>query len=322
MIADILQSPPFITPWTIFLVALILVVGAIIALTIIERNLNKKISQKKISEEGIFSKKINLLRENKIKPDLMLSSIDVLAREFFEKRYKINKNLKYSALSVIFKKNNDFSAVKFCEKMQEALYAGEELSPDLVNNILNNLDFLINSENREKDLNNKNLKVVQSSPIANTFKIDQTNSVKQSIDNTSQQNNIIKKTEDLIILSPQDEREVFRLKNYLKEGLNRGYSINLLRQKLQDSKFNDKIINEAVNRVKLEFKDNDITSHVQFQTLSKPLVKPLIKEQIILKNKQFNQSIDHSGVKSLDNYNRIKERIIQKRVITSQDSLQ
>src|SRR3989344_2315666 len=43
---DINQSPPFITPWTIFLITLILVIGAIIILTIIERKLNKKVSQK------------------------------------------------------------------------------------------------------------------------------------------------------------------------------------------------------------------------------------------------------------------------------------
>src|SRR3989344_4588506 len=75
---------------------------------------------------------------------------------------------------------------------------------------------------------------------------------KISIKDTTPEIKIIK-TEELLVLTPEEERNIFRIKNYLKEGLERGFSINLLRQKLMESKFNDKEVNEAVKRVKNEF---------------------------------------------------------------------
>ena len=358
---DIFQSPQFITPWTIFLIALIFVVGAIIILTIVERKLNKRISQKKVNEDNIFSRKINLLRTNKSNPELMLTSIDILARDYFEKRYKINKNLKYSSLSEYFKKNNDSSAIRFCEKMQEALYAGEELNPDFVNSLLNNLDFLINSENREKDLIEKNKSDAPQNSFLNIFKgnIDiPSNSVtlQSGISNrhsqtkgstingnvyseiiprkgksiTEEKTPVIStipdiktiKYENIVILTPEEERNVFRIKNYLKEGLDRGFTINLLKQKLLESKFNDKEVNEAVKRIRNEFANKKEPGQNEAPIRVKPIIIPYIKEQIKTKIVNTNNQNAYNNIRSLDNYNRIKDKINQKRVIASdQDSL-
>ena len=145
-----LNTSSFLTPWTIFLISLIIVIGAIIILTVIERKLNKRILRKKEEEENFLQKSINVLKQTPLRPDKFLFSIDNISREFFEERYKINKNSKYSDLIVFFKKNKDIVTMRFCERMQEFLYGGEELNPQKLSLLLNNLEFLINSEKRRE----------------------------------------------------------------------------------------------------------------------------------------------------------------------------
>src|SRR3989344_8533916 len=180
-----LNTSSFLTPWTIFLTSLIIVVGAIIILTIIERKLNKIILRKRIEEENSFQKRINALKQIPLKPDKLLSFIENISREFFEKKYKTNKNSKYSDLIDFFEKNNDIAAMKFCERMQESLYGGEKLDPSKVNFLLNNLEFLIDSEKRPevRSLEEKGIIKATLSEIFNKERAQKNQEKTNAIDN-------------------------------------------------------------------------------------------------------------------------------------------
>ncbi len=288
-----LNTSSFLTPWTIFLIALIIVVGAIIILTIIEKRLNRKILKKKMEEENSFQKRINALKQMPLKPEKLLNSIDNIGREFFEKKYKTNRNSKYSNLIEFFEKNKDTVAMKFCERMQESLYGGEKLAPQKVNFLLSNLDFLINSEKRPevKPIEEKNIKKVSLSKILNQAR---KNPEKSNINN----------------------KNVQKIRDYLSDGLNREFSINFLKQKLTEAGFNEEDILEAVSRLEVSEKNLVILplEEEDISQLKNRNIVPYNKEEIKLnKTKNIENPNVNKFINGPGNLDRLVYKIEKKR---------
>ena len=300
-----LNTSSFLTPWTIFLMALIIVVGAIIILTIIERRLNKRILRKKIDEENSFQKRINALKQMPLKPDKLLSLIEDISREFFEKKYKTSKNSKYSNLIEFFEKSKDIAAMKFCERMQESLYGGEKLDPKKVNFLLNNLEFLINSEKKPetKPIEEKSTEKTEFLKIfMKKEEIPDLEQIQKSSGKTNETNS----------------KNVQKIKNYLLDGLKRGFSINFLKQKLTEAGFSEEDILKAIlilkiaekNVVVLPLEEEDVSQ------LKRRIIVPYNKEEIKLnKTRNIENPNVNKFVNGPDNLDRLVYKIKEKKKV-------
>lgn len=131
-----------LSPWALFFGILILVVLAIIGLTIVERKLNRKVLKKK-EETTFYQKKLAMIKSEENSPKEFLISLDALARDFFAQRFGIDRNAKYSNLIEEFKQQENTSAMRFCQRIQETFYAGEHLEPSELDLLARNLEHMI-----------------------------------------------------------------------------------------------------------------------------------------------------------------------------------
>ena len=127
------------------------------------------------------------------------------------------------------------------------------------------------------------------------FLIKEKSSIKSSQPQESEKRNIFK-----LKKAPELDK---RLVNYLSEGLKRGFKIELLRKKLLEAKFTTEEINlaeEHLNRDK-----------PQQSLMPEPIQK---QEKIFLEDKKTPKlpKKDSSLIKSLDNLERIKDKIERK----------
>jgi hypothetical protein len=133
-------------PVVIFLVALVLVVLAIIVLTVIEKGLNKKVIVKRKEEQTYYQRKISGVDEQKGDPNVFLTSVDEIAREFFTEKFGVDGNLKYSQLIGEFEKKGNMNAVSFCEGIQEIYYGGGSINNEKLNFLYNTLNTFIEED--------------------------------------------------------------------------------------------------------------------------------------------------------------------------------
>jgi hypothetical protein len=265
----------FLSPWTLFFAALIVVIVLLIVLTLFERRLKKRVTLKK-EEQSIFHKKLASLDYPNQTPREFLIAIDALARDFLSQHHAIDRNAKYSELAHTFKKEGNIHVAQFCSKMQEVLYSGEEVSKEKLTALAKNLEFIINVETQ-------------------TAKKEKTQAQKPHFSFFNKQ-----KTPEL------DKRIV----GYLVEGLKRGFSLDLLRKKLLDAGFTKQEIELAENHLNLNIK-KAAEEHLV-------LDKPTIMQQQIEAKEEPKQELrpleekDHIFIKSLDNLDRIKGRILER----------
>lgn len=140
----------FLSPWTVFFVALIIIIVMLIFLTLLERKLKKRISIKR-EEQSIFQKKLNALKSADTEPNKFLVEIDELARDFLSQHYKVDRTAKYSELAKLFKKQGNIGAAQFCERIQESFYSGEQPTKEKLEFLSRNLEFLIVEHNKIKE---------------------------------------------------------------------------------------------------------------------------------------------------------------------------
>ncbi len=136
-------------PWPVFLGALVLVITAIIILSVVERALHRRIIQKKEEEDTYFLRRLGTVKTFRNNPLTFLSSMNDLAREFFEEEFQIT-GARYSELITMFKSEKNEEAIKFCETMQETLYSGEKLTDEKLDFLFEQLSFLIRKQERER----------------------------------------------------------------------------------------------------------------------------------------------------------------------------
>jgi hypothetical protein len=141
----------FLTPGVIFLAVLILVILGIIALTLVERKLNKKVTVIREEKETHYPRKIGIAETLKRDPQKFLFALDDLARDFFSEEYEVDRNLRYSSLIGIFEKRGNDKIVEFCKNMQMAFYAGEKLDSSKLDSLLRNLKTILGEKARAKE---------------------------------------------------------------------------------------------------------------------------------------------------------------------------
>ena len=113
-----------ITIIAVVLVAIILIV-IIVTLFSMTRGLRKKVEYEK-SRVTYFHDKLKKI--NKSSPSLKdLDSLDKLARDFFNERYKLKYNLTYLELAEKFKKQKDLKKEQFCIQMSEMIFSGKKV---------------------------------------------------------------------------------------------------------------------------------------------------------------------------------------------------
>jgi len=120
----------------------------IVTLTIIQKKLRKKIVFKEETEtkENILIKEIESLKASKTSSEDTLNSINKIARNYFTETFRLRKNLEYSEMINLFKGKNRNSVMMFCQQMLKALYSGEKVEEEKLNDLINNLETIIKEE--------------------------------------------------------------------------------------------------------------------------------------------------------------------------------
>lgn len=144
-----------LTPWVVFLAAILLVGIAIVVLTIIERRLNRRLVLRKQEEESSIDKKLRYLPRIEEDPKKFLKYLDEIAREFFEEHFQIGSREKYSDLIGLFEERKEPHIAKFCSNMQEVLYSGERLDKEKLEFLSRNLKFLVGRERKIRPMKEK-----------------------------------------------------------------------------------------------------------------------------------------------------------------------
>jgi len=79
-------------------------------------------------------------------PEVLISLMDMIAKEFFRKKFHINSNLEYAEMVSIFLEKNKPEIATFCYKMAETLYGGESKNFDKLWLVLEDLRIIIEKE--------------------------------------------------------------------------------------------------------------------------------------------------------------------------------
>jgi len=141
----------FFTPGVVFLMALVVAVAAIVVLIFVERRLSKKVNVKKEAEETYFQREIRTVRAQQ-DPKKSLTELDRVARDFFEEKHGVSKDVSYSDLLISFQKSGKDQVVDFCKGMQEILYSGEKLNEKKLKHLQKSLETFIEGEIAERKL--------------------------------------------------------------------------------------------------------------------------------------------------------------------------
>ncbi len=247
-----------LSPWTLFFVALIVIIVMIIFLTLLERKLRKRVSLKR-EEQLIFQKKLSSLKEQGRNPRDLLVSVDALARDFFSQHYKVDRNAKYSELAKEFRKKGNIAASQFCEKIQETLYAGDSPTSERMSFLVSNLEFLINEQSKVSKLEKVQAKMA-----------------------------------DVKILSkPKDFAPDKRVISYLAEGVRRGFKIDLLRDKLFSAGFTKQEVEAAENYLNLNRKEPESYEIKSYPANQKEEDSLSPVAQAIQNDSEFIKSLDN-----------------------------
>ncbi|MEK6800545.1 MAG: hypothetical protein AABY05_01300 [Nanoarchaeota archaeon] len=208
-------------PWFILLVVAVVLLVVIVILSSYKSRLKKELFIKK-EEEVSLKSKISSLDSLKDKPLVFLNTLDSIAREFFSKKFQLNKDLKYSEYIKFFRVKKYKSAIEFCGKMQEALYSGDNIDKNKLLLIKNKFEYFVKSS-LEHNLSEP------PKPEVNEDKKEQ----------APVQNIPIKEDKSLNL----------EIVKYFREGRKRRFGFNILKGKLLQGGFKEEEINKALDFV-------------------------------------------------------------------------
>src|SRR3989344_3999445 len=132
------------SPWIIFGITSIVVVTMIIILTIVEKILDRKIRRKREEENKFFREKISYLKSKESQPEQFLVIFNQIVLEVLKEALGLHKEINYDEAIELFRKNKNFRAMNFADKVQKILYAGEGVEKAKLNSLLRELTELIN----------------------------------------------------------------------------------------------------------------------------------------------------------------------------------
>lgn len=299
-------------PWTVFIIVLVLVVGAIIALTVVEVKLRKRANSKKQAEETYYQRKLSATKALEGDPNSFLISLDKTAREFFSEMLELGKMGRYSELIENFRKKGMTREAEFSGRMQEALYSGEEISKERMHLLFGQMASFILSKEKEVTEKGKQQKAVQQ-PRPN------------------QGDNRIK-----------EEELNSRILQYYREGKNRGFETSLLTEKLLSAGFEEEAVKNVLAYFEQEMRKPRIAPQTEKRILTRfhnqkrehrDLVKQGMKEKDEIHNAEIIEIVpykeevapkkkvnypqeepeEYKRIGSLDNLDRLKDKIASRK---------
>ena len=98
--------------------------------------------------ENYYIIKTKNLKESRDIYSKKLNDINILAREFFQETFNIDKQQSYLVILEKFKGKNKPKIIEFSQKMPGALYSGDRLDKKKLDNLMNLLDGIIHDEKR------------------------------------------------------------------------------------------------------------------------------------------------------------------------------
>lgn len=105
-------------------IAALVLIAVIIAA--IEKKLKKSVL-KRISRNASYQRKIKSIEKEK-DPQIIIDSLNLLARKFFREAFGLDSSLEYSELIEQLSIMKKEDCTKLSESIQNALYSGEKLS--------------------------------------------------------------------------------------------------------------------------------------------------------------------------------------------------
>lgn len=130
-----------VEPSTIIAFALIVVVAAMIALTLIEHKLRKKLTYE-VKTTDIFKKKIALIERSLYKPEQAALMLDTFARDFFYEEENLPREVSISERVEYFQ-NKDAQVTNFYRGLQDALYSGEPLQKENIRMLIHEFERIV-----------------------------------------------------------------------------------------------------------------------------------------------------------------------------------
>jgi len=128
-------------PWTIFWGTFVLVVIAFIIITVVEKQVRKKLKFQKQKEAELNEKASAILKSNgSIENNLV--ALDNFAREFFLEKYSINKYLDNSTRAELLMKKKYEKAALFFDRMQSIMYSGIPITKPKLHSLVSEFESL------------------------------------------------------------------------------------------------------------------------------------------------------------------------------------
>ncbi len=139
MVSEILQF----TPGVVFVLTLMVVIVALVILVVIERRLSRSLLLKRRRDDYFFQQQISVFKDSTREPQERLVFLDGLARQFFHEAFGVRNDLQYAELIEELRRKRKLKSARFCEMMQEGLYAGEIIDAKKVDMLAVYLESLI-----------------------------------------------------------------------------------------------------------------------------------------------------------------------------------
>lgn len=339
----------FFVPLPLFLGALILIVGTIIALTLIERRLHRQVVRRREAEETYFGGRLESTRQYSQDPVKFVTALDDVAREFFEENYGL-KGMRYTEMIEVFRKAGNGNLVKFCETMQEALYSGEGLKGETLKFLYERMRFLIDERERQRlaYLNPPRTPAptVQQAAPAQQAKmlsetVEVTEPIKPAVEQTKVVTQISRPVEMKVEQPPVRTKPSMQVNpnivKYLQEGFKREFSYEQLKEQLIKGGFREEDIDTAYASLGMSAPALPKDEHhgkmmrlAQFfhprakeietikQEVAEPVAKtntpevvPYVAEKLDVKKKEYpkKEPKSYQYIRSVDDMDRIKKKI-------------
>jgi hypothetical protein len=98
-----------------------------------------------------YSEEINKLRRINAPLQTLLDIIDAISRDYFKKRFNIERDAEYSDLIEFFSTKNNPAATSYCQRIMEYLYSGDPLTKEKMNDLIGDLEFIMDKEDPTKE---------------------------------------------------------------------------------------------------------------------------------------------------------------------------
>jgi hypothetical protein len=269
-----------LVPWPIFLMALILIVAAIIVLTIIEVKLGKQAKTKKNSEETYYQRKLSTVLALSSDPNGFLIALDKVVREFFSEMMGKNTTARYAELIDYLKQTQKNREADFCQEMQEVLYAGEKIDHNILNELYSKMKYFVTQKEKVE--------------LMRQVGQQRSQQVKQS-----------------------DVNE--HILRYVKEGKERGFEMNYLRQKLVEEGLDEAEIDKVLThlddkekeRVKVQTEKQVLTNFFNPKNKDLEIIKKSVEEKDDMSNGEIIEIVPYREEKPETK----EENVVEKKVV-------